>query len=59
MAVSVCVKKIGDFDTLSPHGQALCRYIVMDPGENIVAGYRDNLGKPPYLMRRENQELTS
>ena len=47
------------FDTLSPHGQDLCRYIVMDPGENPAGGYRDNLGKTPYLMRRENQALTS
>ncbi|MEO2183372.1 MAG: hypothetical protein ABGY43_13845, partial [bacterium] len=47
------------FDTLSPHGQDLCRYIVMDPGENPGRGYRDNLGKTPYLMRRENQALTS
>jgi hypothetical protein len=31
----------------------------MDPGEDPDRGYRDNLGKTPYLMRRENQALSS
>lgn len=44
------------FDQLSEHGQRLCQYIVADAGEMPETGYLSNLGKTPWLMRRENQD---
>ena len=35
------------YNTLSEHGKRICRYIVTDPGEDLVTGYRDNLGGTP------------
>ena len=39
------------YDTLSDHGKQICQYIVADPGEELLTGYRKDLGKTPVFMR--------
>lgn len=40
------------YDTLTPHGQHLCRYIVAEHGRELVTGYRPDLGTTPVAMRQ-------
>lgn len=35
------------FDTLSPHGQHVCRYIVADSADEVATGYRNQFGQTP------------
>lgn len=35
------------YDTLSEHGQYIARYVVAQPGEELVTGIRDDLGTTP------------
>ena len=43
------------YDTLSEFGRRLCRHIVADSAEELVTGYREDLGITPVSMRPENQ----
>ncbi len=40
------------YETLSDHGQSVCRYIVADEGEQLPAGYRNNMGMTPVRDRK-------
>lgn len=35
------------FENLSEHGRRICRYIVAEPGQELVTGYRSRLGATP------------
>ncbi len=41
------------YDTLSDHGQYIARYIVAQPGEELVTGIRDDLGTTPPGLREK------
>jgi hypothetical protein len=35
------------YDELSDHAKAVAQYIVAEPGEDLLTGYRDSLGGTP------------
>jgi hypothetical protein len=45
------------WETLSEHGRMICRGIVADSSETLETGYLEDLGRTPYFMRKENQDL--
>ena len=40
------------YQSLSEHGQKVCRYIMMQPEEELKTGYRDDLGSTPKVHRK-------
>ena len=44
------------WEALSDFGKQLARGVVADSSVELETGYLEDLGRTPYLMRRENQE---
>ena len=45
------------YDGLSEHGKKVCRYIVAEKDEELVTGYRDDLGNAPRRIREQHKKL--
>jgi len=43
------------FNTLSLHGQHVCRFIVADPDDTLKTGYREKFGFSPFTRRPESK----